>query len=180
MKSNDIKKLIQGCVKHKPKAQKALYDFFAPKMMAVCLRYTKEKADAEDIFQDGFIKVYNKIHQLEQPEMLEWWMKKIFINEALQLYKQRKKITFAHDNNFTNLTNREADQILGRLGIEEINKAIRSLPTGMQLIVDLYIIEGLPHKEIAKLLGISEGTSKSQLHDARKILKEKLQDFNKE
>lgn len=174
MKTKDIEKIVEGCVQHKAWAQKSLYDLYAPKMMGLCLRYTKNKSDAEDIFQEGFIKVFENIHQLKKVETLEWWMKKIFINEALQLFKQRKKIDFAHDYNATHLPTREMDGVLQRLGVEEITRLIQELPSGMQMIVNLYIIEGYPHKEIAELLGISEGTTKSQLHDARKILQKKL------
>lgn len=90
MKAKDIKNIITGCMHHDKKAQKALYDLYASKMMGLCLRYTKNKNDAEDVFQEGFIKVFGKIHQLKNTGTLEWWMKKIFINEALQLLKQKK------------------------------------------------------------------------------------------
>lgn len=174
MKTKDIQKIIKGCIDANTKAQHKLYELYAPKMMGLCFRYTKNQADAEDVFQEGFIKVFEKIHQLQNMEMVEWWIKKVFINEALQLLKNRKKLNFADEYNYTNLTNRGAEEILGKLGVEEITKIIQELPSGMQMVVNLYIIEGFPHKEIAKLLGISEGTSKSQLHDARKILKQKL------
>jgi len=174
LKTKDIQKIIKGCIDANTKAQHKLYELYAPKMMGLCFRYTKNQADAEDVFQEGFIKVFEKIHQLQNMEMVEWWIKKVFINEALQLLKNRKKLNFADEYNYTNLTNRGAEEILGKLGVEEITKIIQELPSGMQMVVNLYIIEGFPHKEIAKLLGISEGTSKSQLHDARKILKQKL------
>lgn len=170
---------MKGCIRYDKKAQQHLYDLFAPKMMGLCLRYTKNKSDAEDVFQEGFIKVYGKINQLQNIETLEWWMKKIFINEALQVLKQRKKIEFAHDYVSTDLPNQEAEEIVEKLEVEEITKLIQKLPSGMQMVFNLYIIEGFPHKEIAGLMGISEGTSKSQLHDARKILKDKIIQNNK-
>ncbi len=174
MKARNIQKIVKGCVQHNAWAQKALYDLYSSKMMGLCLRYTKNKPDAEDIFQDGFIKVFENIHQLQNVKTLEWWMKKIFINEALQLFKHRKNIDFTHDYNSTQLQTSEADEILQRLGVEEITQLIQDLPSGMQLVVNLYIVEGYPHKEIAELMGISEGTTKSQLYDARKILQKKL------
>jgi len=174
LKTRNIQKIVKGCVRHNGRAQKILYDMYAPKMMGLCLRYTKDKSDAEDIFQEGFIKVFENIHQLQKAETLEWWIKKIFINEALQLFKHRKKTDFAHDYNSTPLPTCETNEILQRLGVEEITQLIQELPSGMQMVVNLYIIEGYPHKEIAKLMGISEGTTKSQLHDARKILQKKL------
>ncbi|GMT44409.1 MAG: DNA-directed RNA polymerase sigma-70 factor [bacterium] len=161
-------------MQHNGRAQKTLYDMYAAKMMGLCLRYTKNKSDAEDIFQEGSIKVFENIHQLQKVETLEWWIKKIFINEALQLFKHRKKTDFAYDYNSTPLPTRETNEILQRLGVEEITQLIQELPSGMQMVLNLYIIEGYPHKEIAKLMGISEGTTKSQLHDARKILQKKL------
>ena len=174
MKTRNIRKIVKDCVRHNGDAQKALYEMYAPKMMGLCLRYTRNKSDAEDIFQEGFIKIFEKIHQLQKVETLEWWMKRIFINEALQLFNKHKKIDIAHDYNSTQLPSRESDEILARLGAEEITQLILGLPTGMQMVVNLYIIEGFPHKEIAKLMGVSEGTTKSQLHDARKILQKKL------
>ena len=174
MKARNIQKIVNGCVQHNSWAQKALYDLYSSKMMGLCLRYTKNKPDAEDIFQDGFIKIFENIQQLQKVETLEWWMKKIFINEALQLFKHRKNIDFTHDYNSTQLQTSEADEILQRLGVEEITQLIQDLPSGMQLVVNLYIVEGYPHKEIAELMGISEGTTKSQLYDARKILQKKL------
>lgn len=174
LKARNIQKIVKGCVQHKGWAQKVLYDLYSSKMMGLCLRYTKNKPDAEDIFQDGFIKIFENIQQLQKVETLEWWMKKIFINEALQLFKHRKNINFTHDYNSTQLQTSEADEILQRLGVEEITQLIQDLPSGMQLVVNLYIVEGYPHKEIAELMGISEGTTKSQLYDARKILQKKL------
>jgi len=174
LKARNIRKIVKGCVHHNGWAQKALYDLYSSKMMGLCLRYTKNKPDAEDVFQDGFIKIFENIHQLKKVETLEWWMKKIFINEALQLFKHRKNIDFTHDYNSTQLQTSEADGILQRLGVEEITQLIQDLPSGMQLVVNLYIVEGYPHKEIAELMGISEGTTKSQLYDARKILQKKL------
>jgi len=170
--------MVKGCVQHNDWAQRALYDLYSSKMMGLCFRYTKNKPDAEDIFQDGFIKVFENIQQLQKVETLEWWMKKIFINEALQLFKRRNNIDFTHDYNFTQLQTSQADEILQRLRVEEITRLIQDLPSGMQLVVNLYIVEGYPHKEIAELMGISVGTTKSQLYDARKILQKKLiQDY---
>ena len=174
MKIKEIRNIIKGCIRGDAESQFRLYKLYAPKMMSLCLRYTKNKADAEDILQEGFIKVFENIYQLKNAEKLEWWLKRIFINEALQLLKNRKNFISPDAAHVTNLGNRSAEEILGSLSMQEIIDRIRELPSGMQTILNLYIIDGLPHKEIAKMLGISEGTSKSQLHVARKLLQEKL------
>lgn len=174
MKIKEIRNIIKGCIRGDAESQFRLYKLYAPKMMGLCLRYTKNKADAEDVLQEGFIKVFENIYQLKKAEKLEWWLKRIFINEALQLLKNRKNIISLDVAHVTNLSNRNAEEILGSLSMQEITGLIRELPSGMQTILNLYIIDGLPHKEIAKMLGISEGTSKSQLHVARKLLQEKL------
>jgi RNA polymerase sigma-70 factor, ECF subfamily len=155
--------------------QNKLYGKFAPAMMAVCLRYAKNRQDAEEILQEGFIKVYACLHQYQFKGPLEAWIKKIMTNSALQKLKNKKplyKIVHAED-----IMEEFIDEamILDHINAKELILLIESLPQMCRIIFNLYVFEGMKHREIAKLLNISEGTSKSHLHDARILLQNKLE-----
>ena len=165
--------LIKACIKGERKAQKDLYDLFASKMMVVALRYTKSTAEAEDILQEGFLKVFQKIGSLVNESSLESWIRRIIVNKALN--QDRSKIymfPMTEVVESTSSTEEEAD--LSDLGFKELMELIRSLPDGCRVIFNMYVIDGYSHKEIAKMLEISTGTSKSQLARARELLKSKL------
>lgn len=135
--------------------------------------------DAHDVFQDGFLKVYENLHQLKNADMLEWWMKRIFINEALKLYHKNKSLDIQDAPFFLTPALSENATIYSKLGTDEITLKIKKLPTKMRLVFNLYVIEGFSHKEIAEMLNISVGTSKSNLHDARATLKNELMSEDK-
>ena len=145
-------------------------------MLGLCYRYAKNKSDAEDIFQEGFLKVFENIRQLRNPEVVEWWMKKIFINEAFKFYKKQTGLYLVDD--IALLENRISDNInddiLNKMGTDELTRIIQNLPERMRMVFNMYIIEGFSHKEIANILEISVGTSKSHLHDARKQLQRNI------
>ena len=174
-----IKELVKKCIRGDTKAQKELYDIFAPKMLSVCNRYANNYHDARDIFQEGFLKVFENIGQLKDINALEWWMKRIFINEALKLYNRQKKIILSDSlGKYLNAT--DDFNIYNKIRTDEVTKLIQQLPTKMRTVFNMYIIEGFSHREIAELLNISEGTSKSNLHDARKRIQNKLAVLEKE
>lgn len=174
IKDLNITQIVKDCVKGKPEAQRQLYDIFSGKMLSVCYRYMSNKTDAEDVFQEGFLKVFQNISQLRNEDQVEWWMKKIFINEALQIYHKKKKIEFTDEEN--KLENNQYDEfnLFSKLQSDEISKILHSLPEKMKITFNMYAIEGYSHKEIAEKLKVTEGTSKSNLHDARRILQEKI------
>lgn len=171
---NIYKKLVEKCVKGETKAQKELYDIFSPKMLSICYRYARNKTDAEDIFQAGWLKIFENIHQLKNIDLIEWWIKRIFVNEALQFYSRIKRIVFTDEDYVFERDNKYDIKIIQTFQHDQITKLIQGLPNKMRLVFNLYVIEGYSHKEIAGMMNVSEGTSKSNLHDARKILQQKI------
>ncbi len=141
-------------------------------MLSLCNRYAKNRSDAKDIFQEGFLKVFENIRQLRNAEAVQWWMKRIFVNEAFMFYKKRTRLHLVDD--ITLLENRISDDInddiLNKMETDELTRIIQNLPERMRMVFNMHIIEGFSHQEIADMLEISVGTSKSHLHDARKQL----------
>ncbi len=158
------RELVRECIKGNATAQRELYDVFAPKMLSLCHRYAKSTNDARDVFQEGFLKVLENLHKLKDLNSLEWWMKRIFVNEAFKLYNRNKPITLVED--ITLEFNNQTDDfnILENIGTAEITTLIQRLPYKMRFTFNMYVIEGYSHKEIGEILNVSEGTSKSNLH----------------
>ncbi len=174
MLSHNLKTIVDGCVKNDRTCQKQLYAIYAPGMNSLCMRYARNSIDARDIFQSGFLKVFENIHQLRNIDSIEWWIRKIFVNEAFIFYKKGLKTVYTDvEVTFSNKLI-ESNNIINDLELEYITTLIQNLPDKMRLVFNLYIIEGYSHQEIADQLHISEGTSKSNLHDARKILMTKI------
>ena len=154
--------------------QNKLYEQFAPVMMAVCLRYAKNRQDAEEILQEGFIKAFTCLHQYKFTGPLEAWIKKIMINCALQKLRNKNllyKVVPADDISEEYI---DKDLVLDNINAKELIQLVQGLPIACRLVFNLYAFEGMKHREIARLLNISEGTSKSNLHDARILLQRKL------
>lgn len=157
------------------KAQHDIYSMFAPKMLSVCRLYIKDLQHAEDLMLTGFMKVFTSIKNFENKGSFEGWIRRIMVNECLSQIRTNKKIQFIDDEN--DLKD-GLDEIESNLGIDEIQNAIDSLPEGYKMVFNLYVIEGYKHKEIAEMLGINEGTSKSQLSNARKVLQDQINKLN--
>ena len=166
--------IIKGCLKFNPTARKVLYDKYASQMYSICMRYANSKNDANDIFQQAFYLIYKNLNQVKNPEALSGWVKRIFVNTALEVIK--KNARFSNIDNIESLvdSNENLNFAIQNIRIEELAGLIQQLPEGTRMVFNLYVIEGYSHKEIAKDLDISVGTSKSQLFDARKKLKEAL------
>ena len=164
--------LIEGCIKNSRTAQQALYNSYCRKMMVVCLRYTKGIDEAEDILQEGFIKVFNAIKSFRQEAKLETWITRIMVNTALNA--QRKKMYLYPMVDVEDLHLPEQEISLSGIHFKQLLELIQSLPQGCQIVFNMFAIEGYSHKEIAELLGISEGTSKSQFARAKSLLQQKL------
>lgn len=163
-------KLIQGCIRGDRYSQSQLYALYAPKMFIVCLRYSKNREEAEDIMQDGFTKVFSFIHQFKSEGSFEGWIRKIIVNCALQRYRNKPQLHAVIDIN-NNIVEQIGDEdILSKLGVKELLKMIQQLPPAYRMVFNLYVFEGMKHREIALELGIAEGTSKSNLSDARALL----------
>lgn len=163
-------KIIQGCIKGNRSDQSRLYRLFAPKMMTVCLRYSKNKEEAEEILQEGFMKVFTFLHQFNNEGSFEGWIRKIMVNCALQKYRSKSQLHAVMDIDTTREEIPEAENVIARLGTKELLNLVQQLPPGYRMIFNLYVFEGMKHREIATMLGISEGTSKSNLSDARTLL----------
>lgn len=153
-----------------PVAQRQLYDRFAAQMMAVCYRYTKSTKDAEDVLQEGFIKVYNNLHQYRFEGDLGAWIRAVMVRTALNYLK--KNHPYSHEFTYDDIALHPVDEEtpLVTLQAKELADRIRQLPTGYQAIFNLHAIEGYTHVEIGKMLGIHEGTSRSQYMRARGLL----------
>jgi len=167
--------LIAGCSKGDRSMQRALYDKYAPGMLVVCMRYCKNQDDAEDVLQDAFVKVYNNISSFRGESTLGYWIKRVVINTALN-YQRGKLYLFpmVDVNEIDHYDDR--DLSLSGYHLKDLLKMIQSLPVGCQVIFNMYAIEGYKHREIADLLDITEGTSKSQYARARSLLQQMVKD----
>jgi len=170
----DEREIIDGCLKNNRRSQKSLYQAYASKFLGICLRYAKDKQEAEDVLQEGFIKIFNRIGQYSGSGSFEGWMKRIIVNTAITNYRQNLK-----RYNQVQVENLPEDETEIRAEdfeytYEELLKVVQSLPTGYRMVFNLFAIEGYQHKEIAELLDIDIATSKSQYSRARKLLQKKL------
>ena len=166
-------KLIKGCQKGKREFQQALYDKFCDGMYLVALRYSKMQQEAEDILQESFIKVFKNIENFRKDSSLAYWIKRIVVNTALN--HQRSKLYLYPMVDVTELDHwSDRESIISGIGYDDLMKLIQELPTGCQVIFNLFAVEGFKHHEIAKMLDISEGTSKSQYSRAKTLLAEKI------
>lgn len=166
----DEKELVKNCLKGKAVAQKALYDLFAAPMFGVCYRYTKSAADAEDVLQDGFVKVFRNLHQYRNEGDLGAWIRRIMVNTAITYLKQNKRYSSHLSYDEMNLHPVSAKNPHINLEAKELADLIRQLPTGCQTIFNLHAAEGYTHVEIGAMLGIHEGTSRSQYARARALM----------
>jgi RNA polymerase sigma-70 factor (ECF subfamily) len=166
------KELLKGCIKGARKSQEEFYRLLAPKMYTICLSYATKKDDAMDILQDGFIKAFKNIKKFDSQGSLEGWLRRIIVNTAIDYYRKYKKEIPFLDSGEIQISDQGKESVLSSLGLEDILGYLNKLPEGARLIFNLYAIEGYNHKEIAKKLNVSEGTSKSQFNRARTLLKE--------
>lgn len=174
----DNRELIEACIKGDRVAQRNLYDLFSRRMYVVCLRYTKSQQEAEDVLQDSFIKVFKNLKGYRGDSRLDYWIKRIVINTALN--SQRKKLYMYPMVDIDDVKNDfDHSKAFSNFQMEELLKMIKELPTGCQTVFNLFAIEGYSHKEIAEMLEVSEGTSKSQFARARKLLQDKIAEEDK-
>lgn len=171
--------IIEECKKGKHKSFGMLYKKYAPLMLGVCYRYSKTKDEAEDVLQEGFIKVFQKIKSFEGKGSFEGWMRRIMVNTAINNYKANNKHYYHDDIDQDNNINLKVDEVLpfeadDNISKNQIIRLIQELPAGYQMVFNLYVIEGLTHQEIAEELDVSINTSKSQLSKARKWLRNKI------
>ena len=166
----DHQRLVKDCLKGKLQAQRELYELFAKNMLGVCYRYTRSIKDAEDVLQEGFVKVFHSLGQYKNEGELGGWIRRIMVNTALNFLKRNRK--YQHEMYFTQeyLHPVSDDDPVVKLQAKELADLIRQLPHGYQVIFNLHAVEGYSHVEIGELLGISDGTSRSQYSRARNLL----------
>ena len=167
----DEQKLIQLAVENNRHAQQEIYSKFSPKMLSVCRQYSKDVHQAEDIMITAFMKVFANLKNFEYKGSFEGWIRRIMVNECISFLRVQKKVKFIEDENYFE---ESFNNIESQFSVEDIQFLIDNLPDGYKMVFNLYCIEGFKHQEIATMLGINEGTSKSQLSHARKMLKEQI------
>ncbi|MEI7734662.1 MAG: RNA polymerase sigma factor [Ferruginibacter sp.] len=166
--------IIKGCINKDRKMQELLYHRFASKMYAVCLRYCKDAADAQDLLQDGFVKIFKNIEKFRGEGSFEGWIRRIFVNTSIEHFRKSVKnytVTDTHDISIED----PSWNALDNLAEKDIISMIQQLSPGYRQVFNMYVIEGYTHKDIGEILGISEGTSKSQLARAKGILKKMVE-----
>lgn len=174
MRMSNDKDLIKKCIDGKRLAQETLYKRFAPAMLSICMRYSKSKLEAEDILQDAFIKIFKSLPNFRWESRLEYWIKRVVINTALNANRNKLYLFPMVDIEDISIRS-DKDYSLQNFQYEELLEMVRELPSGCQIIFNLYAIEGYTHKEIAETLNVSEGTSKSQYSRAKSLLQVKLE-----
>ena len=169
------KELIKGCVREDVHCQKQLFELYAGKMMAVCKRYSRHRLEAEDMLQEAFVKVFDNLDKFAFKGSFEGWIKRITVNTALQKYRKKKVYDISNE---AQIEDAEVEIEETNVPLDFLLKIIQELPDRYRLVFNLYVLDGYSHKEIADMLGISDGTSKSNLARARMILKTKVTDYN--
>lgn len=169
--NKEEKKIIRLAIENNRSAQQSIYSKFSPKMLSVCRQYNKDLHQAEDIMITAFMKVFTNLKNFKHEGSFEGWIRRIMINECISFIRTQKKISFIEEEYYFEDS---FNNIESQFTIEDIQSLIDSLPDGYKIIFNLYAIEGYKHKEIANMLGIKEGTSKSQLSHARKILQQQI------
>ncbi|WP_299888886.1 RNA polymerase sigma factor [uncultured Lacinutrix sp.] len=172
----DEVKLIKRASQNNREAQHILYELHAPKMLSICRYYIKDIHHAEEAMLNGFFKVFSNLKKFKAEGSFEGWMRRIMVRESISFLRQKKKIEFATDDIETHDSHYDAVQ--SDIDVDHIQKLIDKLPEGYRIVFVMYAIEGYKHHEIATLLNISEGTSKSQLFKARKMLQKQIKTFN--
>ncbi|HIP48036.1 MAG TPA: sigma-70 family RNA polymerase sigma factor [Lutibacter sp.] len=168
-----LEKLIYQCVNNEPKAQEEIYRLFAGKLFALSLKYSRNRQEAEDNLQDGFITIFNKVNQFKNKGSFEGWMKRIVINTALQKYRNKSVLNLVNEENIAEEVSVEVEE--EEVSLDYLLSVIQKLPNQYRLVFNLYVLDGYSHKEVAKELNISEGTSKSNLSRARSILRKQIE-----
>src|SRR6185436_15139081 len=166
--------MLAGCLENNAASQDALYGRFSPRMLGVCYRFAKNREDAEDMLQEGFIKVFSQIHQYRGDGALEGWIRRIVVHTCINVLKKNKKFSDSVDITFANGIGIREENIPSIMQAKEVVECIRLLPIGYRTVLNLYAIEGYSHKEIGNMLDIEESTSRSQYTRAKAMLEDVL------
>ena len=177
--SDNILELIEECKSNQRSAQAALYQKYYGYAMSICLPYSKDRSEAEEIAHDGFLKVFTKIAQYDSDFQFKSWIRRIFVNSAIDYFRRNKKHYLSQDIDEAKDVEHMNDNIIDVLSAEEILTLVRQLSPQYQMVFNLYVLEGYKHNEIAEMMGITQVTSWSNLAKARQKLKEAMRQFVK-
>jgi RNA polymerase sigma-70 factor (ECF subfamily) len=166
--------IFQGCLKNQAAAQKELYNRYSPKMLAVCYRYAHNREDAEDMLQEGFIKIFSQIHTFQNKGAFEGWVRRIMVHTCINNLKKNKRFNESVDLIYASSIQIREESVPSIVQAKQVVECIRLLPIGYRTVLNLYAIEGYSHKEIGEILEIEESTSRSQYTRARQMLEEIL------
>ncbi len=166
--------MLNGCLRNNATAQEALYNRFSPRMLGVCYRFAKNREDAEDMLQEGFIKIFTQIHQYRNEGALEGWIRRIVVHTCINILKKNKKFSDSVDITNAHSIRIREEMIPSIMQAKQVVECIRLLPLGYKTVLNLYAIEGYSHKEIAFMLDIEESTSRSQYTRAKSMLEDIL------
>ena len=166
--------ILEGCLRNDPNAQRELYNQYSPKMLAVCYRYAHNREDAEDMLQEGFIKVFLQLRTFENRGSFEGWIRKIIVHTCINILKKNKKFNESVDLIHASSVQIREESVPAVVQVKQIVESIRSLPIGYRTVLNLFAIEGYSHREISQLLDIEESTSRSQFTRAKSMLEELL------
>jgi len=170
-----LNQLIENCKINDTKAQSELYKLFSSKLFSICLKYSRNYAEAEDNLQDAFVTIFKKIEQYKSKGSFEGWLKRITINTALQCYRTQGVFDIVNDHLIEDVAITIEDE--DNISLDYLLKIIQELPDRYRLVFNLYVMDGYSHQDIAEMLKITTGTSKSNLARARQILKDKITDY---
>lgn len=172
---NDLELLIKKAISGDRIAQNGLYELLAPRMFPVCLRYATDHDEAQEILQESFIKMFNHLHQYRNEGAFEGWVRRIVVNTALQKIREKARMYPVVSTKDEDIEQQlSADDTYANIGYKVLLELIQNLSPTYRMVFNLYVFEGMKHREIAELLNISEGTSKSNLYDARMILQREI------
>ncbi|MFZ6024879.1 MAG: RNA polymerase sigma factor [Bacteroidota bacterium] len=162
--------IIAGCLQNDAAAQRELYNRFSPKMLSVCYRFAPNREDAEDMLQEGFIKVFTQIHTFQNKGAFEGWIRRIIVHTCINFLKKHKKFNESLDISYANTVHVKEETVPSIMQARQIIECIRLLPVGYRTVLNLYALEGYSHKEIGIMLDIEESTSRSQYTRAKAML----------
>jgi len=166
--------IFQGCLKNRADAQRELYNRYSPKMLAVCYRFAHNREDAEDMLQEGFIKIFSQIHTFQNKGAFEGWIRRITVHTCINHLKKNKRFNESVDIIYASSIQVREESIPSIVQAKQVVECIRMLPIGYRTVLNLYAIEGYSHKEIGEMLDIEESTSRSQYTRARQMLEDIL------
>ncbi len=166
--------MLKGCLENIASTQEALYSRFSPRMLGVCYRFARNREDAEDMLQEGFIKIFSQIHQFRGQGALEGWIRRIIVHTCINILKKNKKFTDSVDLFHANTLHNNESNIPSIMQAKQVVDCIRLLPLGYRTVLNLYAIEGYSHREISSILDIEESTSRSQYTRAKAMLEDVL------